>query len=260
MKYSIITINYNDCEGLRKTIESVVNQTYSDYEYIIIDGGSTDGSVDVIKEYGDKISFWISEPDRGIYNAMNKGISHVHGDYCNFMNAGDCFYDENVLEDIRNYEEDIIVGKVVNSCGKEVFFHPATSLSMYFLYSGTIAHQGAFIRSTLQKQYPYDEKLKIVADWKFFVQAVIMDNCTLNFISKPVCIFDTTGLSSSNPQMTWQEKELVLKQYFPDRVLTDYKKMKESECLTQEVACKLRQHYLIDKLVYKLATLLLRFF
>jgi glycosyltransferase involved in cell wall biosynthesis len=89
MKLSVITINYNNAIGLRKTIESVVNQTFRDYEYIIIDGGSTDGSVDVIKEYADKIDYWVSEPDKGIYNAMNKGVAAAHGEYTNFLNSGD---------------------------------------------------------------------------------------------------------------------------------------------------------------------------
>ena len=91
MKFSIITINYNNVEGLRNTIKSVVNQTYTDYEFIIIDGGSTDGSVEVIKEYANIITYWVSEPDKGIYNAMNKGIEVANGEYLNFMNSGDCF-------------------------------------------------------------------------------------------------------------------------------------------------------------------------
>ena len=81
MKLSVITINYNNRDGLKKTIESVVNQTYKDFEYIIIDGGSTDGSVEVLKEYSDKIDYWVSEPDKGIYNAMNKGIDIAKGEY-----------------------------------------------------------------------------------------------------------------------------------------------------------------------------------
>ena len=98
MKYSIITVNYNNRDGLRATIESVVNQTYRDYEFIVIDGGSTDGSTDVLKEFDDKITYWVSEPDKGIYNGMNKGIAKATGDYLNFMNSGDCFYNEKVLE------------------------------------------------------------------------------------------------------------------------------------------------------------------
>ena len=90
MKLSVITINYNNKEGLKKTIESVVSQIYQDFEYIVVDGGSTDGSIDIIREYDKHIDFWISEPDRGIYNAMNKGIKFSHGEFCLFLNSGDC--------------------------------------------------------------------------------------------------------------------------------------------------------------------------
>ena len=112
MKFSIITINYNNVEGLRNTIKSVVNQTYTDYEFIIIDGGSTDGSVEVIKEYANIITYWVSEPDKGIYNAMNKGIEVANGEYLNFMNSGDCFYNNDVLQKVADYhlEKDMIVG------------------------------------------------------------------------------------------------------------------------------------------------------
>ena len=103
MKFSIITVNYNNKEGLRKTIESVIHQTFNDYEYIIIDGGSTDGSVDIIKEYNDKISYWISEKDKGIYNAMNKGIRVSTGDYLLFLNSGDHLSENNVLEKVFPY-------------------------------------------------------------------------------------------------------------------------------------------------------------
>ena len=110
MKYSIITINYNNKDGLEKTILSVLGQTCHDYEYIIIDGGSTDGSVDVIKKYANRIDYWVSEPDSGRYPAMNKGINQAKGDYLNFMNSGDTFYSSTVLVDIAkmNYTEDII--------------------------------------------------------------------------------------------------------------------------------------------------------
>ena len=113
MKYSIITVNFNNRDGLRKTIESVIHQTCRDYEYIVIDGGSTDGSVDVLKEYDKNIDYWVSEPDKGIYNAMNKGITQAHGEYLNFMNSGDCFYDKNVLENLceKGLSSDIIVGR-----------------------------------------------------------------------------------------------------------------------------------------------------
>ena len=108
MYYSVITINYNNCNGLRHTIESVVNQTFRNFEYIVVDGGSTDGSVEVIKEYETNINYWISEHDGGIYNAMNKGIAQAHGEYCIFMNSGDLFYYDAVLFSVANdLKEDI---------------------------------------------------------------------------------------------------------------------------------------------------------
>ena len=99
-KYTIITINYNNGKGLRSTIESVINQTFDDVEYIIVDGGSTDNSVDIIKDFSERINFWVSERDGGVYSAMNKGLHHAHGEYVNFMNSGDTFYSPHVLEEI----------------------------------------------------------------------------------------------------------------------------------------------------------------
>ena len=97
MKLTVVTINYNNCKGLEKTLRSVTSQLTPEVEYVVIDGGSTDGSVDLIKRYEKNISFWVSEPDKGIYNAMNKGIAHAKGEYINFMNSGDCFHSPDVL-------------------------------------------------------------------------------------------------------------------------------------------------------------------
>src|ERR1035437_595442 len=101
-KLSIITVNLSNATGLRKTIESVISQTFTDYEYLIIDGGSTDGSLDIIKEFADRMSYWVSEPDGGIYNAMNKGIAWATGDWIIFMNSGDVFRNIEVLENVFN--------------------------------------------------------------------------------------------------------------------------------------------------------------
>lgn len=103
MKYSIITVNLNNANGLKETIDSIVNQTCCDYEYLIIDGGSTDDSLSIIKQYKDQIDYWVSEPDKGIFNAMNKGINVSHGDYLIFMNSGDCFNNGKVLEETLPY-------------------------------------------------------------------------------------------------------------------------------------------------------------
>ena len=100
MKLSIITVNFNNVEGLRKTAESIVSQTFQDFEWIVIDGGSTDGSKELIEQYSDRIAYWCSEKDSGIYNAMNKGVRYAKGEYINFMNSGDCFADSSVLSDV----------------------------------------------------------------------------------------------------------------------------------------------------------------
>lgn len=261
MFFSIITINYNDKSGLRRTIESVASQTYVDYEYIIIDGGSTDGSVDVIKEFASDIDCWVSEKDRGIYHAMNKGVLQAHGDYCLFLNSGDAFYDKSVLEHIaeKGLKEDIIVGKLVSFTNDYLFNPPSRLISLYYLYSGTVPHQSSFIKTDLLRQYPYDEQLKIVSDWKFFVQAIVLHNCSVRFIDEIIARFDTNGVSTTNPDKMWKEKELVLAELFPPRVLADYQHMKASECLTQTLTPLLRQHYSIDKILYRIGKFLLKF-
>jgi len=254
MNISIITINYNNAGGLESTIRSVIGQKNIDYEYIIIDGGSTDGSAGVIQKHKANIDYWISEKDRGIYHAMNKGVAQAHGEYCIFLNSGDTFYDECVLERLANNNvvEDIVVGKILSDKGHAIFNPPQRPISLYYLYSGTVPHQSSFIKTDLLRRYPYDENLKIVSDWKFFVQAIVLHNCSVRYIDEIIARFDTNGVSTTNPDKMWKEKELVLAELFPPRVLADYQHMKASECLTQELTPELRRHYRLDKLLYQL--------
>lgn len=261
MRYSIITINYNNSDGLRQTIQSIVGQTYDDFEFIIIDGGSTDGSLDVIKEYSTSVDYWASERDNGIFHAMNKGVAQAHGDYCLFINSGDCFYNSDVLHRFSKlkFYDDIIVGKVVSNNNSLIFQPPLREISLYYLYSGTVPHQGSFIRTSLLRKFPYDENLKIVSDWKFFVQAIIEDNCTICYVDDFVAIFDTGGVSTANPARMWKEKESVLNKMFPSRILLDYQYMKRSECLTQKLAPMLRKHYRIDRFLYMIGTIILKY-
>ena len=261
MYYSIITINYNNCEGLRRTIQSVVGQSFSEYEYIIIDGGSTDSSVDVIKEFESRVDYWVSEKDRGIYHAMNKGIAQAHGEYCIFMNSGDVFYDYKVLERITALkpEEDVVVGKVVIDENNTIISPPPSGeFTLYHLYSGAIPHQGSVIRTILLKEYPYDESLKISSDWKFFVEILILRNGTIRFVDQYVARYDLGGVSAKNPELMREEKVQVLAGYFPPRVLADYRNMKNSECLTQSLTQKLRINYGVDYILYKLGVFLLK--
>jgi glycosyltransferase involved in cell wall biosynthesis len=258
MKFSVITINYNEGEGLLRTIQSVVGQTFTDFEYIVIDGGSTDQSVDIIRRYAPHITYWVSEPDGGIYNAMNKGVGHAHGDYCLFMNAGDCFKDEHVLEATSTHlGADLLVGRILTDKGRERFHQPE-EVTMYFLYSSTFPHQGTFIRTELLRRHPYDESLRIVADWKFFLQAAIFDNCSIELLPLFVAVFDSHGISSTQSAAREAESEKVLRSMLPERVLLNLRRQKESECLTQTLTPQLRRHYTVDRILYRLGRWLLR--
>ena len=165
MKVSVITINYNNIQGLKTTIQSVISQSYKDMEYIIVDGGSTDGSVDLLVEYSDKISKCICEPDNGVYNAMNKGVSIASGEYCIFMNSGDSFWNSEVLENIfsKHIDVDVLAGKTY--CFKNGRFSSMQSapkkVTMKYLYANSINHQAMLIKTALLREYPYDETLKV---------------------------------------------------------------------------------------------------
>lgn len=263
MKLSIITINYNNVRGLEDTMRSILGQDSSTFEYIVIDGGSTDGSKEVIEKYKQGVTYWVSEKDRGIYHAMNKGVAVARGEYCLFINSGDCLFDEHVVNrfDSACYTEQIIVGKVfANTDLGELSLPPTRNISMYHLYSGAIPHQGAFIKTELLRQFPYDETLRISSDWKFFVETIIMQNCSFRYIELNVAIFDTSGLSFSNPHYMREEKEKVLSELFPPRVLEDYSWMKSSECLVQTLTPQLRTNYKVDRLLFMLGNFFLKIF
>ena len=179
MKYSIITVNFNNRDGIRKTIESVISQSFHDYEFIVIDGGSTDGSVDVLQEYNDKITYWVSESDGGIYQGMNKGISKARGEYLNFMNSGDCFYSNDVLQKIENYgyTADIITGRDYHYSEEKKQGHASiqpTRMSMITFYTSTLDHQSSFIKRELFRDSLYREDLRLVSDWVFFLEKVVI--------------------------------------------------------------------------------------
>lgn len=219
---SVITINYNNKNGLEETIKSVISQTYSLLEYIIIDGGSTDGSLDVIKKYNDKINYWISESDKGIYNAMNKGIIQAHGEYCIFMNSGDCFYDKDVLRNVflEIQQADIITGITQLKTKPIQFWYPPKEISFKWFHMASISHQASFIRTNLLIENPYNENFRIVSDWVFFMQTLIINNCTYKPIQTIICIFDMEGIS--NTKSFEKERQLAFQQMFPTRILIDY--------------------------------------
>lgn len=255
MKLSIITVNFNDAEGLERTIKSVISQSFHDYEFIIIDGGSTDDSVNVIKKYESHIDYWVSERDGGIYPGMNKGLRQAKGEYVNFMNGGDCYHSEDVLEKIFALETnaDIITGTHAENGIRNVGEGGVTMLD---LYKWAIDHQASFIRREVALHRPYDEKYRIVSDWKFFIEALIFDNCSFYYTDMIVVDVDMKGISNTNSTLDMQERETVLREMFPERVLKDYQLLASIHPDLLEVAPRICQSQTIKnailKLVYKL--------
>ena len=257
MKLSIITVNFNDAEGLERTIKSVISQSFKDYEFIIIDGGSTDGSVDVIKKYEKYINYWVSEPDGGIYQGMNKGLRQAKGDYLNFMNGGDCYHSEYVLEKIfaLETEADIITGAHSENGLRNVGKGGVTMLD---LYKWAIDHQASFIRREVALRHPYDEKYRIVSDWKFFIEALVFDNCSFYYTDTIVVDVDMKGISNTHSELDRKERELVLKELFPERVLKDYQVLASIHPDLLNLAPRISKSQTIMKAIIKLAQQLLK--
>lgn len=230
MKISIITINRNNAQGLEATISSVLAQTFLEYEYVIVDGASTDASVDVIRRMADGRNNvkWVSEPDAGIYNAMNKGVAMATGDYLLFLNSGDKFSGCDVLSVCSDHlcGSDFVMGRVnvvhdgLVVCQTKVL--EESDLSLFYLYLQGIPHQAAFISRQLLVDNPYDESLKINSDWKFFVQSVVCDNASVEFLPYVIADYDDAGVSSINGKLLNRERELVFKSLFPERIVSDY--------------------------------------
>lgn len=228
LKLSIITINLNNVVGLKRTVESVLSQTWQDFEYIVIDGGSTDGSVEFIKQKSNSIDFWISEKDSGIYNAMNKGIRKATGEYLLFLNSGDYLFTNEVLkENVKYFKEyDLICFniKVIGIESPYIYSFP-NELIFSDLYFGSLPHQSTFIKKELfQKIGLYDEGLKIVSDWKFFIIALFKYHCTYIKINKTFATFYLGGVSSQFDNL--DERDSVLKEYFKE-YFQDYNELKK---------------------------------
>ena len=228
MKLSIITINYNNKQGLQKTIDSVISQTYRDFEWIVIDGGSTDGSKELIEKYQKHITYWVSEPDKGVYNAMNKGIKVAKGEYLQFLNSGDYFVSQRTLSLLFSFnaDEDILYGKVLNPTNKKAYYNSFQNKKIYCrdLYYSTICHQACFIKKSLFEQIGYyDETLRITSDWKFLFEAILINKSSYRFIDIDVVYYDSFGISSLNQETNVKERQELLAHYLPDYVIDDYK-------------------------------------
>lgn len=231
MKLSIITINWNNANGLQKTIQSVVSQTFQDFEYVIIDGSSKDRSVEIIQHFAKQFPInWVSEPDKGIYNAMNKGIIRASGEYLHFLNSGDTLFDNQVVEKMiaqleANNQPDILIGRLhKHMLDGTLFPNPInTNFSFLRFYFNSINHPATYIKKELFLKYGlYDESLKIVSDWKWFMQVIAFHNIKPTITNVDVAIFDMTGISETNVSLRENERRKVLTETVPSCYLQDY--------------------------------------
>jgi len=228
-RVSIITVNLNDFAGLEKTIQSVISQTHRDYEFSVIDGGSDDGSLDVIKRYQAHITHWVSEPDSGVFEAMNKGIEKAGGQYCLFLNSGDYLASPNVLAGVfaDPAEEDILIGACrVLKNGKEIHIaRPSAQLTMADFYGKTIPHQSSFIKRSLFDRYGYySHAYKIDGDYEFWIRTIILNNCSVRVLDIVVADYNLEGMSSQekNSGISAKEGRSILQKSIPARILADY--------------------------------------
>jgi glycosyltransferase involved in cell wall biosynthesis len=200
LKLSIITVNKNNASGLEKTIQSVISQTYTDFEYIIIDGNSTDRSVDIIKRNVAKINYWVSEPDAGIYNAMNKGIQKAQGEYCLFLNSGDWLIDDLTLTKLFDeliYTEDAGIYYTNAMATNHPYFEPPKSIDINYLIIHNLNHQNSLIKRSLFFEHGlYSENYRIAADYDFWLREFWTYKTKFIYIKTNIAVYDSFGISS----------------------------------------------------------------
>ena len=215
MKISIITVNRNNLDGLRATVNSVKQQSFHDYEWIVIDGGSQDGCRQLIEENQSHFSYWVSEPDKGIYNAMNKGIAQAKGDYVFFLNSGDILTTNDILTDVCSYlTTDIVVGYVSSNGQTSGLRHQDFSIADLYNYS--FPHQASFIRRDLFSRFGmYDEQWAIVADWAFFIDTVVFGHTQVSFMPKVVSELQNGGVSSDSSRRSAEAQKLREQKFGP---------------------------------------------
>lgn len=212
MKITVITVNYNNLEGLRRTIPSILSQTYSGYELVVVDGGSTDGSKEYLQSI-DRIDFWVSERDTGVYNAMNKAVRFSHGEYCIFMNSGDTFFSSTVLETVvhKLNGADFYTGcsTFVDKNTTYTCF-PPQQITIDFLLVNALNHQATFNRTAFLRENPYDESYRITADWGLLARKWLHDECVYECLPDMVAVYYMDGISSVNKQSAEKERRVQL--------------------------------------------------
>ncbi|MDD5708417.1 MAG: glycosyltransferase family 2 protein [Kiritimatiellae bacterium] len=232
MRLSIVTINLNQAAGLTKTLASVAAQTFRDFEHIVVDDGSDDGSVDAIRAHASALTNWVSEPDTGIFNAMNKGVRRARGEYVYFLNSGDWLTAPTVLADMlgRGGDEDIVYGDFLRPDGRggTRYCRQPDRMTMAPYLDWGYCHQTIFYRRRLFEELGgYDESLKVVADWEFTVRALLA-RCTARHVPLAVAFYDAGGSSETNMASVPRERRVVLERLLPQAILHDLEQLRDA--------------------------------
>ena len=214
-KLSIITVNRNNASGLEKTCLSVITQTFKDFEWIIIDGASEDNSLDIIKQYSNRLNYWISEPDSGIYEAMNKGIRLATGEYLLFLNSGDFLLHpwtlNEVINEIKNSKyADIYYSDTVDNNFQILKY--SKNITIDYLLKEAINHQNSLIRRELFSHQLYNENYQIISDWYFFITELLNHNIKFIHINTFIAVYDMHGLSSTKIKQAFAEQKKALRE------------------------------------------------
>lgn len=258
---SIITVNLNNLVGLKKTIRSVLDQDFRDYEFLIIDGDSKDGSKEYLEEQKSRINYVSSEPDSGIYNAMNKGIKASTGRYLLFLNSGDWLMDDKVLSDISGSLTgcDFLYGNIIRVYeDRKVGEKGTDEISLKTFFKGSLNHQALFINKKMFHKYGfYDEGLRIVSDWKFNLKCIALKDSLVKYIDRDISYYDMSGVSNDN-ELRNREREMVFKELFPISIYKDYQYFLEMESFLNSY--RLKNFRVLDenKIVRKLNSVLFR--
>ena len=222
VKLTIITVCRNEESSIADTIENVIAQRFVNYEYIIVDGGSTDGTVETIEKYRHRIAKFVSEPDRGIWHGMNKGIGMAEGEYVYFINAGDRFYAEDTLQRVFDTgvdDADFIYGDIVDQYPDRRHLKTFPDrITIRYLLGNMICHQATFARRELFLKYgSFDEQYRFVADYDFLWRCVIKYSVSYRHLAFPIAYYDTQGFTSdpSNRDRLVAEWNAVHRAYIP---------------------------------------------
>jgi glycosyltransferase involved in cell wall biosynthesis len=233
-KVSIITVNYNNAEGLKKTIGSVALQSYKNIQYIVIDGGSSDESLEVIKS-SENISYWVSEKDEGVFFAQNKGLKAADGDYVLVLNSGDELAGPDVLKKIFSVKqtEDILYGNMIvaDASGNKKTENMPSRITFEHMVKDTLWHPVSFVKlSFLKKAGFYDTNFKIVADYEWFLRAIFSFKASLKYMDIPVSVFYLGGMSSDpkNTIALHEERKKAQDKVFGIQKMKEYRRREES--------------------------------